>query len=102
MCYLGMLGNNLRDPMRVPLTKLFVDSVEPPHKGQIDYWDTHASGFGLRVSAAGQKSWVAMYRHNARLRRMTLGAYPTSALPTPAGSRELHCVTPRTARIPPE
>ncbi len=66
--------------MRVPLTKLFVDSVKPPHQGQIDYWDTHASGFGLRVSAAGQKSWVTIYRHNGRLRRMTLGAYPTLSL----------------------
>jgi integrase len=66
--------------MRVPLTKLFVDSVKPPHQGQFDYWDTHASGFGLRISAAGQKSWVIMYRHNGRLRRMTLGAYPTLGL----------------------
>jgi Arm DNA-binding domain len=63
--------------MRVPLTKLFVASVKPPSEGQIDYWDTHVSGFGVRVSAGGQKSWVAIYRHNGRLRRMTLGRYPT-------------------------
>ena len=41
--------------MRAPLTKLFVDSVKPPHQGQIDYWDTHASGFGLRVSTPGSE-----------------------------------------------
>ena len=72
--------------MRLSLTKLFVDSVKPPHQGQIDYWDTHVSGFGLRVSAGGQKSWVTIYRHNGRLRRMTLGAYPTLSL---ADARQL-------------
>ena len=72
--------------MRVALTKLFVASVSPPQQGQIDYWDTRVSGFGLRVSAGGQKSWVIIYRHNTRLRRMTLGPYPALSL---ADARQL-------------
>src|SRR6516165_10482293 len=72
--------------MRVPLTKLFVASVKQHQEGQVDYWDTHVSRFGLRVSAGGQKSWVTIYRHNARLRRMTLGSYPTLSL---ADARQL-------------
>jgi integrase len=43
-------------------------------------------GFGLRITSNGAKSWVAMYRHQGRLRRLTLGAYP--ALPLADARRQ--------------
>jgi integrase len=66
--------------MAEKLTALFVDSVEAPQSGQVDYWDAQVRGFGLRVSFGGKKSWTVMYRHNGRLRRMTIGTYPTLGL----------------------
>jgi hypothetical protein len=43
-------------------------------------------GFGLRVSASGRKSWIAMYRHEGVMRRMTIGTCPPLNL---ADAREI-------------
>jgi len=51
-----------------------------PEKGQIDYFDERTTGLGLRISSAGRKSWFVMYRHAGRLRRYTLGTYPSLVL----------------------
>lgn len=61
-------------------TVRWIDSVNLPEKAQIDYFDERTSGLGLRVSAAGRKSWFVMYRHAGRLRRYTLGTYPVLGL----------------------
>ena len=47
---------------------------------QIDYWDTHMRGFGVRISAQGRKSWVMRYRTSGRQRRLTLGTFPSLGL----------------------
>jgi integrase len=62
--------------MRAKLTAPFVESMKPPERGQIEYWDRKTPGFALRVSQGGQKAWVLLYRHQGRLRRLTLGTYP--------------------------
>src|SRR5262245_16478146 len=62
------------------LTVRFIDSIKPPPAGRIEYWDAGTPGFGLRVTQSGRKSWVVMYRHQGRLRRLTLGTYPTLPL----------------------
>ena len=62
-----------------------IEAIKPPATGQKDHWDAALPGFGLRVSAAGRKSWVVMYRHAGVKRRLTLGTYP--ALPL-ASARE--------------
>jgi hypothetical protein len=64
---------------RQTLTARYVDAVKPPASSRAEHWDASTPGFGLRVSASGRKSWVLMYRHEGRLRRLTLGTYP--ALP---------------------
>ncbi|TDJ58482.1 MAG: DUF4102 domain-containing protein, partial [Nitrospina sp.] len=43
-------------------------------------WETNGKGFGLRVSPAGKKSWIYLYRFDGRARRMTLGDYPAMGL----------------------
>jgi integrase len=60
------------------LTKRAVDGAAP---GPVRYtlFDTEISGFGLRVSPSGEKSWVYMYRageggRRAAKRRITLGS----------------------------
>jgi integrase len=66
--------------MAKKLTKLSLDAIQPPAKGQVDHWDDEVTGLGLRVSFGGKKSWTLMYRHNGLLRRMTIGPYPTIGL----------------------
>ncbi len=62
------------------LTTRFIDSVKAPATGRITHWDAHTPGFGLRVTAAGSKSWVLVYRHNGEWCRWTIGSYPQIAL----------------------
>ena len=59
------------------LTELFVERVKPPTKGRVEYFDAAFGGLALRVTKHGHKSWSIYYRMHGRLRRLTLGAYPT-------------------------
>ena len=65
---------------RISFTVRKIDSLRPPDKGQVDYWDTGLSGFGVRVSQGGRRSWTVMYRVGRRKRRLTLGSYPPMTL----------------------
>lgn len=49
-----------------------------PLKGQVTYWDESITGFGVRVSQGGTKSFVIV--HGANRQRETLGRYPTISL----------------------
>jgi len=46
----------------VRLTQLAAERLSAPATGRIVYWDRGLPGFGLRITAKGAKSWVAMYR----------------------------------------
>jgi integrase len=59
------------------LTDLFVERVKPPASGRVEYFDASFPGLALRVTSNGGKSWCAFYRFKGRLRRFTLGPYPT-------------------------
>jgi integrase len=50
-------------------------------------WEDGRTGLGVRVSPTGRKSFVYMYRHEGKPRRMTLGTYPRLSL---ADARALH------------
>jgi integrase len=45
-----------------------------------DYWDDRLTGFGVRVTHSGAKSYVVRYAVNGRRRRQVLGHYPALAL----------------------
>ena len=66
--------------MRTQLTARFVESLKCPERGQVEHWDTKISGFGLRTSIAGRKTWTLLYRYQGRLRRLTLGTFPPISL----------------------
>ena len=51
-----------------------------PKKQRYEVWEDGRTGFGVRVSPKGTKSWLYMYRFDGRARRMTLGAYPRVGL----------------------
>ena len=59
-----------------------LDAIKPPKTGRVEYWDEEVKGLGLRVSSSGRKTWVLMYRvrGDKRLRRASLGTYPTISL----------------------
>jgi integrase len=54
--------------------------LEGTHGKQVDYFDKALSGFFVRISQDGKKSFGVMYRRGARLRRMKLGSYPLLSL----------------------
>lgn len=91
------------------LTQLAVARLGAPTTGRIEYWDAHLPAFGLRITAAGHKSWVAMYRvkGSRQLIRETLGTI--SQIPGVADARALALthleqaragIDPRPPRLP--
>src|SRR5260370_1195865 len=65
--------------VRKNLTDRFVRSAKPSDR-QTDVWDTTFTGFGLRISPGGKKSFQIFYRYNGQQRRMVIGAYPVMSL----------------------
>src|SRR5262249_2151691 len=60
------------------LTDRLVKSLPPPPTGNVVTWDNEISGFGVRTTAAGARSFVLNYRTRAgRERRITIGSWPT-------------------------
>jgi integrase len=58
------------------LTQTFAKRVKPPESGYAIHWDDgndSITGFGLRVTAAGIKSFLLNYRVHGRQRRYTIG-----------------------------
>tara|TARA_R110001606_G_scaffold372132_3_gene529159 strand:- start:368 stop:1552 length:1185 start_codon:yes stop_codon:yes gene_type:complete len=51
-------------------------SVEAPQSGNRVYYDTEVKGFGICVTAAGNRSFILTYRIHSRQRRCTIGQYP--------------------------
>jgi integrase len=51
-----------------------------PKAERYEKWDDGRSGFGVRVSPEGRKSFVFMYRFGGKARRMTIGRYPALSL----------------------
>jgi len=61
--------------MQAKLTKTGVEGIAPPEKGERLVWDTELTGFGLRVTAKGKRSYIAQQRVNGKTRRVTLGQH---------------------------
>ncbi len=47
-----------------------------PERARYEVFDAQMPGLAIRVTPSGHKSWVLLYRHHGRLRRLTLGRYP--------------------------
>jgi integrase len=62
--------------MAIKLTDRAVRALIVPHQGNRITYDEEVRGFGLRVTAAGAKSFVLNYRVGGCERRITIGSYP--------------------------
>ena len=66
--------------MKAKLTQRVVDASAPPASGQIFIRDREISGFALRITTRGAKSFVWEGRVRGRPRRITIGAYPAMSV----------------------
>ena len=62
--------------MAETLTDKLVKALARPQRSNKITYDDTVRGFGLRVTAAGAKSFVLNYRSKGRERRYTIGSYP--------------------------
>lgn len=75
------------------LTEVAVGRLRPPKIGRVEYPDGGVPGLSLRITDKGRKSWSLLYRvagegglganglpRKGKLRRMTLGFYPSLPL----------------------
>lgn len=57
------------------LTKTFIDKVQPPTEGYAMHWDDSLKGYGLRVTAAGKRVFVAQGRVLGKAVCFTIGPF---------------------------
>jgi hypothetical protein len=62
--------------MNIHISQRSVEKQEAPAKGNRVLYDDKIAGFGIRVTAAGAKSFVLNYRINGRKRLYTIGSWP--------------------------
>lgn len=55
------------------LTKLAIENLKAPDKGQAFHWCDSVRGFGVRVTATGHKAYVVQGRVGHKTRRVTIG-----------------------------
>ncbi len=61
--------------MKAHLTERAIKALEPGSTNIIVY-DQAVTGFGVRVTSAGARSFVLTYRIEGRERRLNIGAWP--------------------------
>ncbi|MFL5224205.1 MAG: Arm DNA-binding domain-containing protein, partial [Microvirga sp.] len=62
---------------RIRLTKTAIDALPTP-ASELVYWDATLPGFGVKVTPAGRKVFIVLYRTSGagtRLRKYTIGPY---------------------------
>jgi integrase len=75
---------------RVKLTKGVIDDLPTPDKDVV-YWDAACPGFGVKVTPAGRKAFVVLFRTGgagSRLRKYTIGPYGRVTLHQPRVSAQ--------------
>ena len=61
------------------LNKRNVEAYPAPESGSVLVWDDDLTGFGLRVTARGVKSYIVQARVRGKSRRITIGRHGTIA-----------------------
>ncbi|MBW4056793.1 MAG: integrase family protein [Proteobacteria bacterium] len=63
--------------MKIKLNQTVVKELLPPEGKQVDVWDDDVTGFGVRVTPKGKKTFFVLARVNSRLVRATVGKSDT-------------------------
>jgi integrase len=67
--------------MAVQLTDLMLKRLTSTGADRVEVWDgPKLPGFGVRVSKTGTKTFILLYRHRGRPRRLSLGRWPVVSL----------------------
>jgi integrase len=66
--------------MKKHLTDMAIQRYRAPKEGQTEIFDLGYPGLALRVGYGGAKSFVLFHRENGKLKRTTLGRWPTVSL----------------------
>ena len=66
--------------MKRHLTDASVQRIKPPRDGSVEIFDLGYPGLALRVGYGGAKTFEVFYRYGGRLRRKTLGRWPSTSL----------------------
>lgn len=61
----------------IKLTKGYIDKVQGPGEGYANHWDDTVKGYGLRVTAAGKKVFIAQGRVHGKAVCFTIGPFGT-------------------------
>lgn len=64
---------------KLNFTARWIEALKPGSK-PLDYWDNDLTGFGVRVSTKGVRSWTLMYRFDGHQFRIGLGRHPHVSL----------------------
>ncbi|MEB3283619.1 MAG: integrase arm-type DNA-binding domain-containing protein, partial [Lyngbya sp.] len=63
----------------IELTAFNVKNLKA-NQTRVDYFDRKITGFGLRVSGSGRKTWFLSYRKSGIKKRYSMGTYPIMPL----------------------
>jgi integrase len=66
--------------MKKHLTDVAIQRYRSPKEGQTEIFDLGYPGLALRIGYGGAKSFVLFHRENGKLKRTTLGRWPTVSL----------------------
>ena len=74
------IGHNA-PPHTIRLTDAIIRRLPLPSGGYVVVWDDSVSGFGIRVTAGGARSFIFNYRvrGSGQQRRTTIGPFPSSS-----------------------
>ena len=73
---------------KLKLTKRHIDALVPG-AGREHFWDTEVSGFGLRITPAGERIYVVKYRAGDRQRWIQIGRHGSPWTPDAARSEAI-------------
>lgn len=77
MVYRGFLCIPMGDFMKLSITTIdaAVEKTKAESLKEHVLWDNTMPGFGARISPKGKVSFILMYRHQGRRRKLTIGRY---------------------------
>lgn len=65
---------------KIAFTDITIRTLTLPEEGQRTYWDQSLTGFGIRISQGGAKTWIVLDPRSKIRTQETIGRYPLISL----------------------